>query len=367
MSSNLTMDAVDMESGDSLDTDYAVHSSSSNPGSSGSRSHVSGYPPRSHPSHDLHRQMGNMNLNDSNPQDPTFVEQLSRVFDGEDLQRILHIYAEVEALHEKTNMNEIMTKQVVTKYNDLSARVRKLEEKHRGKGTNTGTEDTRNTLKDTMLKDVDDAVTVLCNELLLMQSTIEAHKMQNSRDKDSYEKRILDLQSKITEKKHRMRTDGKLNWRIKDYDRLLKLHQTTSDVEKMSIVSSHFQTPSGHEFRLRVFLNGTGKGKGKSLSMFIQCYRSEMDDILDYPFNGVIVFRVFDQTSKSEKKHHKLMFRTNNSPCFQRPAKTIEYTPENGLAQLLPHDQIHKSETHDGPVYLKDDTIFVGCEIMSNT
>ena len=164
-----------------------------------------------------------------------------------------------------------------------------------------------------------------------------------------------------------MRTDGKLNWRIKDYDRLLKLHQTTSDVEKMSIVSSHFQTPSGHEFRLRVFLNGTGKGKGKSLSMFIQCYRSEMDDILDYPFNGVIVFRVFDQTSKSEKKHHKLMFRTNNSPCFQRPAKTIEYTPENGLAQLLPHDQIHKSETHDGPVYLKDDTIFVGCEIMSNT
>ena len=135
--------------------------------------------------------MGNMNLNDSNPQDPTFVEQLSRVFDGEDLQRILHIYAEVEALHEKTNMNEIMTKQVVTKYNDLSARVRKLEEKHRGKGTNTGTEDTSNTLKDTMLKDVDDAVTVLCNELLLMQSTIEAHKMQNSRDKDSYEKRIL--------------------------------------------------------------------------------------------------------------------------------------------------------------------------------
>ena len=97
-------------------------------------------------------------------------------------------------------------------------------------------------------------------------------------------------------------------------------------------------------------------------------FRSEYDDILEYPFHAVIVFRVFDQSARPEKKHHKLMFRTNNSPCFQRPGRTQEYTPENGLAQLLSHELINKipDSPTDGPRYLDNDTIFVGCEILQN-
>ena len=39
-------------------------------------------------------------------------------------------------------------------------------------------------------KDVDDAVTALSHDILLMQSTVEAHKMQNARDKETYEKKL---------------------------------------------------------------------------------------------------------------------------------------------------------------------------------
>jgi len=316
--------------------------------------------------------------------DPTMVERLANVFEGEDLKAILNVYSEVEALTEKTNLNEELLSQVIAQYNQLQAKVRQLEDRNASSKTSgqlsgySGSRSQRNDeratgsqskLKADMLKEVDDAVSVLCNELLLLQSTIEAHKMQNSRDRETYEKRIVDLQVKITEKKHRMRTDGKYIWRINDYDRTLRTQSTTNDVEHMSLVSPHFQAPSGHEFRLRVFLNGTGKGKGKFLSMFIQCYKTEYDEILDYPFNAVIVFRVYDQNPRSEKKHHKLMFRTNNSQCFQRPDPSVDYTPENGLAQLLSHDLIKRSadpanQTADSPRYLVDDTIFVGCEIV---
>ena len=41
-----------------------------------------------------------------------------------------------------------------------------------------------------LYKDVDEAVTALSHDILLMQSTVEAHKMQNARDKESYEKKL---------------------------------------------------------------------------------------------------------------------------------------------------------------------------------
>ena len=161
-----------------------------------------------------------------------------------------------------------------------------------------------------------------------------------------------------------MRTDGKIQWRITDYKETLELQRNTLDPDKMSIISPHFQTSSGHEFRLRAFLNGTGRGRGTHLSMFIQMCRTPFDDILDYPYQGVIAFRVFDQANRTEKRHHKLMFKTNNSPCFKKPEADIEFTPENGLAQLLAHQDINKEPGPTDPIFLKANVLFVGAEIL---
>lgn len=113
------------------------------------------------------------------------------------------------------------------------------------------------------------------------------------------------------------------------------------------------------------FLNGTGRGRGTHLSMFIQMCKTQFDDILDYPYQGIIAFRVFDQANRTDKKHHKLMFKTNNSPCFKKPEADIDFTPENGLAQLLSHQEINK-EPNDAsdPIFLKNNILFVGAEIL---
>lgn len=304
---------------------------------------------------------------------PPYLEHLKEVYGEEEILNILALLRDVDRLREKVDFNTSGLEDAIKRLNELITTVNESKLKYKQNGENqtnsqaqtSSTSVAENEHSTIPFKVVDEAVTVLSNEILLMQSTVEAHKMQNARERESYEKKLKDIQSKIVQQRQRMRTDGKIFWRIDNYKETLDLQRTTLDPDKMSIISPHFQTPTGHEFRLRAFLNGTGRGRGTHLSMFIQMCRTQFDDILDYPYTGVIVFRVFDQVNRLEKKHHKLMFKTNNSPCFKKPEVGVEFTPENGLAQLLSHQIINKRPSSpDDPVFLKDDVLFVGAEII---
>ncbi|XP_075238904.1 TNF receptor-associated factor 5-like [Convolutriloba macropyga] len=158
-----------------------------------------------------------------------------------------------------------------------------------------------------------------------------------------------------------MRGDGTLVWRLGRFGELDR------DVQQTSRYSKRFQTPEGFEFRLRMFANGAGKGNSTHISVFVQMCRTETDPMLPYPFQGLCIVTLYDQnTSRGKKEHFTVKFKTNSSSCFQRP--TADFNPENGVAQFVSHELLRAHTNHsdtrgDKPVYMHNNTIFIGAEI----
>jgi len=150
-----------------------------------------------------------------------------------------------------------------------------------------------------------------------------------------------------------IKTNGEYRWRIDNFTSKFGLHRVS---DEDSIVSDHFQDPDGHEFRLRLFMNGTGRGKNLYMSLFIQVCSTKFDASLDWPIQGVIKFRLIDQQkTHSGKKHLESMFKTNGSSCFQEPDSP--FNPENGLVRFVPHDTLFSGEQKS--IFIRNDTIFI--------
>ena len=67
--------------------------------------------------------------------------------------------------------------------------------------------------------------------------------------------------------------------------------------------SSPFYTHNrGYKFRLQVYPNGHGKGRGSHLSVYAQLMRGEYDNELEWPFEGDIRVKLLNWTE--DKNHH---------------------------------------------------------------
>ena len=88
--------------------------------------------------------------------------------------------------------------------------------------------------------------------------------------------------------------------------------------------SSPFYTHNrGYKFRLEVYPNGRGTGRGSHLSVYAQLMRGEYDDELEWPFEGIITFELWNwredknrcqhsvsvDLDRSADRHHKNSFR----------------------------------------------------------
>ena len=138
------------------------------------------------------------------------------------------------------------------------------------------------------------------------------------------------------------RTDGEFVWKITSFRKLFMEHKSERDSGRVSKYSHLFQTPEGYEFRLRLFLNGAGRGKGTHVSVFLQLCRTDFDEILSFPFKGVFTVTLYDQNPKRKKEHFSVKFKSNDSNCFAKP--TAPYNPENGIAKFVSHDHLEKHQ-----------------------
>ena len=175
---------------------------------------------------------------------------------------------------------------------------------------------------------------------------------------------IAEIEQSVLRTTNQCPIDGKLRWRIPDVHRVFELQRaTTNVVSQQSLVSDRFQTPSGYEFRARIFFNGSGRGKNTHCSLFIQMCKTDFDATLHYPFTGRISLEVLDQRQYyiNPKRNHKKFFRTNESACFMQPEG--DFCPENGLAEFISHDMLFGDHS-ECPIYVKNDTVFL--EVVIN-
>ena len=112
-------------------------------------------------------------------------------------------------------------------------------------------------------------------------------------------------------------------------------------------VYTHHQ---GYKICLKVHPNGYGSGTGTHVSVFIHFMRGEFDDFLQWPFRGVISFRVLDQLKGVDHESHTISYddTIENKYC-SRPVYE-ERSHGWGSPDLIAHSQLK-------PKYLRNDNL----------
>ena len=147
-------------------------------------------------------------------------------------------------------------------------------------------------------------------------------------------------------------TDGHLVWKINDFE------NRTNDaiIGKVRALQSApcFTGKYGYKFCLRLYLNGDGMGRGTHLSLFLVIMKSEYDDILQWPFQQKIKFKLINQNDRS-KDHVEQMFSSKDSSSFQKPKKDMNIA--SGCPLFIPLDRLQPEG------FLKNGNLFVEVKI----
>ena len=154
-------------------------------------------------------------------------------------------------------------------------------------------------------------------------------------------------------------TNGIFVWPIRNF----RIHFETArkSDEELAIFSQPFYTSQyGYKLRIKAYLNGRDRGKGSHLSLYLIIMKGEYDALLEWPFNQKITFYLLDQGEQRKHKIHQLSPNRslpNVRAVFNKPS-----SKENlgiGNPSFVSHEVIDAGE------FVKDDTIFLKCEVES--
>lgn len=135
----------------------------------------------------------------------------------------------------------------------------------------------------------------------------------------------------------------------------LELTMTGFDVLKINSDDwqcKPFYTHSkGYKLCLRVYPNGCSKGRGTHVSVYVYVMRGEFDELLQWPFRGIITIQLFNQMIKDD--HHTKLVHfgigvTNNAD--KRVVEGDRAATSWGKSKFISH-------AHLSPKYLKDDCL----------
>ena len=123
--------------------------------------------------------------------------------------------------------------------------------------------------------------------------------------------------------------------------------------QQTSIYSPPFYTsPTGYKLCLRLCLDGDGNARRTHLSLFIVLMRGEHDSLLKFPFDGKVIFCLFDQTK--QQKHIIDAFRPDaRSNSFQRPRSDMNVA--SGLPKFA---ELTLFQAENNP-YIRDRTMYI--------
>ena len=114
--------------------------------------------------------------------------------------------------------------------------------------------------------------------------------------------------------------------------------------------------------RLMVYLNGNNNAKGNFMSVFLQLMQGEHDDVIEWPFSKTVIFTIIHQENRCKwYKRQMGSFSDNGREVKEMQKPTSNYNEGYGFDQFIP---IFKLQ-NDG--YVKNDTLYINCEIAENS
>ncbi|XP_021377919.1 TNF receptor-associated factor 5-like isoform X2 [Mizuhopecten yessoensis] len=132
-----------------------------------------------------------------------------------------------------------------------------------------------------------------------------------------------------------------LLWKIKDYRQKKERNECETS---HSFLSSRY----GYTMCVQIYFNGNGSGKGFHLSIFFALVRSEIDDILTWPFSRKVKLMILDQTGGG-CHHVDECIPNSRSKNFEKPQEHMNIPV--GFERFMTH---LKLET---PQYVKENTL----------
>ena len=108
--------------------------------------------------------------------------------------------------------------------------------------------------------------------------------------------------------------------------------------------SPHFYSHKfGYKMQLKVFPNGTGEGAGTHISMFVVIVPGEFDDLLTWPFCGIITVHLINQRKNRHTVVHEVHYTTmDNLQYREKPRLDIdnEHRMGWGTFKLMAHAKL---------------------------
>ena len=237
------------------------------------------------------------------------------------LKQNLLLQQTVDGLKKQLEESEVKSEQ---RYNDLLKALSQLSKKVNSSSGNSKQEDFRNNDNklDTIRKTLSD----------------ETKKLTD-----------LDLRFQLHENST---IDGSLIWKINDFE------NRTNDAIIGKIRALHsapcFTEKYGYKFCLRLYVHGDGMGRGTHLSLFLVIMKSEYDDILQWPFQKKIKFRLINQKDRS-KDHVEQMSPSKDSSSFQKPTKDMNIA--SGCPLFISLDRLQPEG------FLKNGNLFIEVKV----
>ena len=142
---------------------------------------------------------------------------------------------------------------------------------------------------------------------------------------------------------------------------VLPTERTMTNFEQHKIDSDHWYSPpfythpQGYKMCLKVYANGTGKGKGTHVSVSAYLMRGEFDDHLEWPFRGHVVIQLCNQLQDKYHRGHTIDFsETADARIISRVTSGERADSERGYPTLIPHNDLNFNPTNNCQ-YLKND------------
>ena len=115
--------------------------------------------------------------------------------------------------------------------------------------------------------------------------------------------------------------------------------------------------PQGYKMCLKVYANGSGKGKGTHLSVYAYLMRGEFDDHLKWPFGGHIVLQLCNQLQDKYHCGDTIDFsKTTDANVVNKVTSGERAESGWGWPTLIPHNDLNFNPTNNCQ-YLKNDCL----------
>ena len=109
-----------------------------------------------------------------------------------------------------------------------------------------------------------------------------------------------------------------------------------------------YTSPGGYKMCISVDPNGSGRGKGSHVSVFLRLLKGPNDESLHWPFLGTVEFKLLNQLADSG--HHSLTLTLDTT-------RNIRPGSSKGYRHFLPHAKLSHDSARNTQ-YLMDDTLY---------